>query len=414
MRDDDCARRVPPRLDEGGLGRALLFIGKLPRRDAEVLVLDVAGEVLARIPGHHDAAATAVARLPPELEVPSKQFVEQDLSIEDCMADGAEALPAVFVPGRRSSRRMMEARAQQCVVCLAEKEHTLVPPHRCDSDSDGEASPQDLPYRASSVAAVEARAARRAARRRQVEGHRFCTDCWAEFLRHGVVHRPKTQGAAEPRRLACPVCRGAICVPDVWGVRLGLSPRRAAPAAWRCRPRDGWGASPAPARPQQPHDRTATVAPPATSGVDANAAVEGPQPEEAPPEFWAFRRARAGDAFLEKEPWQPRALAHTGSSFCGAGGHATEGLVMCEATCPLDARVTPHHSLPRSNSMDWWWLAINVLLYGIGCILVLREAAALAMSMKSDEDPGLLGLLLDHWPLNAGLTTDCRRDGYSD
>lgn len=95
----------------------------------------------------------------------------------------------------------MAARAQTCVVCMEEKEHTLVPPHR---EADGTS----------------------------VEGHRFCTDCWVTFLRHGMWQQRRAiaskVGAALPP-LACPLCRGTIDVPDVWGLNLAIE----LPASWR-------------------------------------------------------------------------------------------------------------------------------------------------------------------------------------
>mmetsp|Transcript_36941 Transcript_36941/g.97325 ORF Transcript_36941/g.97325 Transcript_36941/m.97325 type:complete len:229 (-) Transcript_36941:266-952(-) len=71
---------------------------------------------------------------------------------------------------------------------MEEKEHTFVPPHTDDAGT-------------------------------HITGHRFCSDCWVEFLIHGLrrqsaVHAP----------LACPVCRGDIATPDVWGACFDLPP----------------------------------------------------------------------------------------------------------------------------------------------------------------------------------------------
>eukprot|EP00435_Cladocopium_sp_Y103_P002837 s5740_g1.t1 len=77
-----------------------------------------------------------------------------------------------------------------CVICLTEKEHTLVPPH----------APR---FRNAPNVPSEA-----------VEDHRFCTDCWEDFLRHA---RNSTASS-----MTCPVCRGEIIIPEVWTQRLQL------------------------------------------------------------------------------------------------------------------------------------------------------------------------------------------------
>jgi len=81
-------------------------------------------------------------------------------------------------------------------VCLEDKEHTFVPSHSVSPDCC-------------------------------VEGHRFCSDCWVEFLDHNMKHSSMGRGAPNPTPLACPLCRATILVPDVWasvGVDL--------PAVW--------------------------------------------------------------------------------------------------------------------------------------------------------------------------------------
>eukprot|EP00429_Kryptoperidinium_foliaceum_P067661 CAMPEP_0176071796 /NCGR_PEP_ID=MMETSP0120_2-20121206/35862_1 /TAXON_ID=160619 /ORGANISM="Kryptoperidinium foliaceum, Strain CCMP 1326" /LENGTH=277 /DNA_ID=CAMNT_0017405457 /DNA_START=119 /DNA_END=952 /DNA_ORIENTATION=+ len=126
---------------------------------------------------------------------------EGDLPVEDF--DDSEDLPREpwgnsgdkgwFAPGSVAPRQLMQARAQQCVVCLQDKEHTFVPPHREDGGAH------------------------------DVSGHRFCTDCWAEFLYHSSRQQHRRAG---PRPLVCPLCRGGIHVPDVWGATYVL------PRAW--------------------------------------------------------------------------------------------------------------------------------------------------------------------------------------
>merc|ERR1711981_1352546 len=95
----------------------------------------------------------------------------------------------------------MEARSQQCIICLSNKEHTLVPPHLlyCTSSEDG---PPLKPE--------------------QVAAHRFCTDCWADFLHHQLAENT----GAGASLLNCPVCRVPIDVPDLWRVSFEIAPAR--------------------------------------------------------------------------------------------------------------------------------------------------------------------------------------------
>ncbi|CAJ1351055.1 unnamed protein product, partial [Effrenium voratum] len=80
-----------------------------------------------------------------------------------------------------------------CIICLTEKEHTLVPPH----------TPREISAQTPAQSSVE--------------DHRFCTDCWEDFLRH--ARRAKLSS------MICPVCRGEISVPEVWSKRLELPQR---------------------------------------------------------------------------------------------------------------------------------------------------------------------------------------------
>eukprot|EP00439_Symbiodinium_sp_Y106_P083703 s66_g24.t1 len=62
---------------------------------------------------------------------PARPVLEDDLTLDDYGSDD-EAVASQFTPlppNSAVSRRRMEARAQQCVVCFMEKAHTLVPPH---------------------------------------------------------------------------------------------------------------------------------------------------------------------------------------------------------------------------------------------------------------------------------------------
>jgi hypothetical protein len=102
--------------------------------------------------------------------------VEQDMTVEDIDLDAEQEfglrcgeclavdLDASRDEGSKRARKLMEARSQQCVICLTEKEHTFVPWHEPTSAetvvSQGSGSQQ------------------------HVVNHRFCTECWAEFFQH--------------------------------------------------------------------------------------------------------------------------------------------------------------------------------------------------------------------------------------
>mmetsp|Transcript_22194 Transcript_22194/g.51855 ORF Transcript_22194/g.51855 Transcript_22194/m.51855 type:complete len:313 (+) Transcript_22194:59-997(+) len=195
-------------VDGARVAAALLRLGKLGQPEEEVLVIEAGDErqVRCRMPLH-------------ELEPPPRPRGEENVSAEGPVVESdlvleetgdeplCRELPPSCAPGSTRGRRLMMARARQCVVCMEEKEHTLVPPHR---EEVGQ----------------------------HTDSHRFCTDCWQEFLQHGL-HRSRS---ALPPPLSCPLCRGAIDVPDVWGVVMDLpdtwmqasssnAPSEASPAA---------------------------------------------------------------------------------------------------------------------------------------------------------------------------------------
>lgn len=118
-------------------------------------------------------------------------LLDDDLVLGDCDSDDEVDCPASS-SGRTTARRLMQARAQQCIVCIEEKEHTFVPPHQTTTC--------------------------------QVEGHRFCSDCWIDFLDHGLL---VLRRGVSPAPLSCPICRSCIHVPDVWTVDVEL------PTVWQ-------------------------------------------------------------------------------------------------------------------------------------------------------------------------------------
>lgn len=107
---------------------------------------------------------------------------ETDLVVQDYSDEEAEvsAPRPQWPPGSFAARELMKARAKHCIICLSEKEHSLVPPHSVQ---------------------------------RNVEGHVVCTECWAKFLRCAAKKRA---------RPLCPVCRDILIVPDVWALQVEM------------------------------------------------------------------------------------------------------------------------------------------------------------------------------------------------
>lgn len=130
--------------------------------------------------------------------------VEGDLCVLNCDTDDETSMASSWEPPRpRSAKEFMKARAQQCVVCMEEKEHTFVPPHKEAMEGS------------------------------HVASHRFCTDCWPQFLMHSLSQHRQAQRQrrqATVPALACPMCRCEICVPDAWTLGLELPPSWKAPA----------------------------------------------------------------------------------------------------------------------------------------------------------------------------------------
>mmetsp|Transcript_98086 Transcript_98086/g.274568 ORF Transcript_98086/g.274568 Transcript_98086/m.274568 type:complete len:270 (+) Transcript_98086:70-879(+) len=202
----------------------LLRLGRLNRFVHESLVIDsdVCGVVLGSATMSYPALPTVMRQQRPQAPIAAdddlasdvggdcchdqdeRSFVaidEGDLLVEDfddvedpaMAACGPSHDDGWFAPGSATPLHLMRARAQQCVVCLQDKAHTFVPPH-----SGGGCA-------------------------RDVSGHRFCTDCWIEFLYHSSRQQ---RCGARPAPLACPLCRGGIHVPDVWGATYVL------PSVW--------------------------------------------------------------------------------------------------------------------------------------------------------------------------------------
>eukprot|EP00930_Biecheleria_cincta_P067849 TRINITY_DN5476_c0_g1_i1.p1 TRINITY_DN5476_c0_g1~~TRINITY_DN5476_c0_g1_i1.p1 ORF type:complete len:296 (-),score=55.18 TRINITY_DN5476_c0_g1_i1:216-1001(-) len=167
--------------------------GKLTVQCDEILVID---DGLLEEQGETKAceSISEAPELAPEENQLHQSMVELDLIVQECNEDddyfstaSSSSSSSSFPGGRMTARRLMQARAKSCVVCMEDKEHTFVPSHQ--SDAGG-----------------------------QVEGHRFCTDCWVDFLEHSLAQRPTSSGAV----LCCPVCRSRISVPDVYTVDVDM------------------------------------------------------------------------------------------------------------------------------------------------------------------------------------------------
>lgn len=174
----------------GKAALGVVCLGKLQTQLTEVLVIEeIDGVEVTNLPRQPKAEPAKEATE----DWAAETLYEDDLVLGDLDSDDEVPSPEPSYPsGRMAARRRMQARAQQCIVCMEEKEHTFVPPHLQGCDS-------------------------------HVDGHRFCSDCWIDFLDHGlsVLRRGVT-----PTPLSCPICRSCIHVPDVWTVDVEL------PAAW--------------------------------------------------------------------------------------------------------------------------------------------------------------------------------------
>lgn len=246
----------PTPIPEDSLGTSLLRLGALGRNGpGEDLVLELSSDVeggLREGPTAHgsdnwepgfDEADGAEGH-------PHRPIVEHDLRVQEYFSDDdawaassgsaagglarAGARLLAWAPGATAGRRLMEARSRRCVICLAEKEHTLVPPHRnvgALAAAEKPAAPgRRLLWGSASGSAASTAATAPQPGSQRVEDHRFCTDCWQNYLQH--LMRQGSGTPAGPRELLCPVCRVPIDVPDVYTVRMEL------PDAWQsqCEP----------------------------------------------------------------------------------------------------------------------------------------------------------------------------------
>lgn len=173
----------------GGPGAMnVMRLGKLCTQLDEVMIIEELDD------GHEVCRTTesvASSKFEGEETWMAPSLLDDDLVLGDCDSDDEVNCPASS-SGRTTARRLMQARAQQCIVCMEEKEHTFVPPHESTTTC--------------------------------VEGHRFCSDCWIDFLDHGLL---VLRRGVSPAPLSCPICRSCIHVPDVWTVDVEL------PTVWQ-------------------------------------------------------------------------------------------------------------------------------------------------------------------------------------
>jgi hypothetical protein len=192
----------------GGVGASVVRLGKLQVRSVEDFVIETSPvprenqhASLRDACNSHDLDVSGLRRAArtglEDLDTSNQDIpiLEDDLSLQECSSDeegiDVQSNIAMLAPGSNKPRQLMEARSQQCVICLTDKAHTIVPPHRHESAQ-------------------------------QVEGHRICTECWSNFLYHGL-RQPSRDGRGPPP-LACPLCRGTIDVPDAWATFIELPP----------------------------------------------------------------------------------------------------------------------------------------------------------------------------------------------
>jgi len=168
---------------------SVMRLGKLRTQLNEVMIIEeLDGQEVCRLV---ESEVGAPVVIDDEEKWTAPALLDDDLVLGDCDSDDEVHCPASCSSGRTTARRLMQGRAQQCIVCMEEKEHTFVPPHETSC---------------------------------QVEGHRFCSDCWIDFLDHGLL---VLRRGVSPAPLSCPICRSCIHVPDVWTVDVEL------PSVWQ-------------------------------------------------------------------------------------------------------------------------------------------------------------------------------------
>jgi len=174
----------------GQAAMSVMRLGKLCTQLNEVMIIEeLDGQEVCRTVDETKALVSENDQGEEKWTAPA--LLDDDLVLGDCDSDDEVLCPASS-SGRTAARKLMQARAQQCIVCMEEKEHTFVPPHETAGH--------------------------------QVEGHRFCSDCWIDFLDHGLL---VLRRGVSPAPLSCPICRSCIYVPDVWTVDVEL------PSVWQ-------------------------------------------------------------------------------------------------------------------------------------------------------------------------------------
>ncbi|CAJ1396801.1 unnamed protein product [Effrenium voratum] len=175
----------------GKAALSVMRLGKLRAQLNEVMIIEEIHDQEVRKYTEESLLEEAV-ETEEEEKWTAPALLDDDLVVGDCDSDDEVPCPPSSSSGRSTARRLMQARAQQCIVCMEEKEHTFVPPHVESNHS-------------------------------HTDGHRFCSDCWIDFLDHGLL---VLRRGVSPAPLSCPICRSCIHVPDVWTVDVEL------PSVW--------------------------------------------------------------------------------------------------------------------------------------------------------------------------------------
>lgn len=184
------SRSAPSVVEDGPrLAARLVGLGCLRPPPRETLVLDSPSQ--GRFSAVLERALSSLSPWSSGSSPKTAFFVEEDLVLQDLDDD----ISPPQARGRLLGRSLMQQRAQQCMVCMDEKEHTFVPTHRAGTPS-------------------------------HLQGHRFCSDCWVDFLQHRLGQCMSKQATGKMASLVCPVCRDEILVPDYLSAECDL------PAAW--------------------------------------------------------------------------------------------------------------------------------------------------------------------------------------
>lgn len=356
------------RWPDAGLGASLLCLGAFGRRRRmpgggeadEDMVLELASDQegdlrLVSGPTVASARPPASRELMKEgkLKDSHRPIVEEDLHVQEYFSDdeaflvarrqlqvqscgggqasrcagGGDEEPGPWAPpGAMTARRLMEARSRRCMICLADKQHTLVPPHLEGAGEESGPHAAEQQARGGLLGGSRSTASRpmssvepsQPCPSRSLEDHRFCTECWEAFLQHRLQQREE-QDRVE---LRCPLCRALIVIPDVYRIRMGLPDDREAGPRPLQRP---WSAQRR--RPHAFHILEATTLPPIVPDLESQSCTSHCS---RPSRWFAWGRAPAAQeaAAPSFSFWAlPRSSFGAGATVLEAGGGSAVGSV---------------------------------------------------------------------------------------